>query len=1820
MPVLRDAGGYCSSSNIRPRAETHTSRSLPMVEEVRVTVVRATRLVGNDGFGANKTSDPFVELTLLRSNEELVKGTAFKTRDVQKTVNPLWNETFVFGKDVDLRSAHYLCCTIFDKNFLKNVPLGRVLVLMDDVRSCLQKNSRVEQSYPVTKFGSMKVATGDLVLAFEPNDGAPSAAAGHAAVAAPGSSGVDRLSDESQGTGPPNVLRVTVESAANLPAMDKGGTSDPLVIISCNKTKLNTTTKLKTLSCMWNESFKLPVEDPNQFVLFVVEDFDATFNDFIGQVKVPLESLQDGKKQTLTLPLLDKKFRPKDKLGSITVSLHWIHVDNVSAVVASNKKKHVGLFGQITNAIAGVPDAGDEDEEGVDADALENKPPPSKSPEELKKEQEEKEKARAEELKVLQDIVIKSGDYSVQVHVIEARDLAPKDATGTSDPVVYVDVMDQQQNTAVKPKTLNAVWDDVLIFTFRDLDKEKVEMGAIKVSVMDANTIQRAELIGETKFDVSFIYAKINHQICTTWVGLCAPGQDGVQGYVRLSITIVGPGDKFVAPPPIDPSKTGMGDILMPLSVKQEVSFLVCAIHVGQDLPPMDSVSVLGQKLKQGIDAYVSCELVGGAKPIRTRVKTKNGERHQLCPAFNDELWLVLREPSLANKVVLVVKDWDRLASDEIVAHSYHSLRLIKKMCSASDSGTFGPMWLNLYGAPLNFTGNIIPGENSAKNQMNTFPDLGTFYRGRILVSFSIRSNERHLDEINQRVKAVPLPRQIYPETVPYKLRAFVGTGTDIPQMTSLSGVGTRNSKMQIVITCGLYELAFERRENTKGLVVWNQLLESDTLILPKDPTQIPDIFVYLTKGKVEGKLQGRKQVSYRRFTAKTLLGESMEKEPHWMPLKEDSSVDALSDDEFPGNIFINLGFGTEETAARTKKVWEDVAKPERLAQRYKYHVRVNVYQGRQLPAMDDNGLSDPYIKVRFCGEEKKIAVKKQTCNPLWYQTVTFNVDLPPVEMLHFAPQVILRVVDWDAGLGDTSHDYIGSSFLTISPTDARELNDARPDPSPKWHHLVQQEEGDTEGEILASVAVVKLDRPDAVVPPPPSIVPKTRTAYLELIVLGLRDMRPFQFLPIQLPFVDFNLGNTEHANQEMRTEKSKRPSGANPNFLQRIVREVELPEDSLFAPMLNILVKDTRLGGWYTPLIGSSCIDVRQMSTKLPWGKGYIPPQSLDLGSIAEPDDDDGETEATPLMTRHMSVVKHDVGAGVFGALELMGIDIDLSNPSLLTDEGIRSTTLLMSQLSMDEDDDGAADEYEAKRKKYMKNRQDLSDELESETLTTKPFETYKLMTGQKKKKKSLFSLLKIGGTKSKAAEAANGSGTFHVAGIFKGLVRVMLKENDPPLVDLTKLLNPQPYIVRVYILNGEGFQPMDPGFDGKPGKSDPYMVLRLGKAKINDRKNYIDDVVDPDFYKLFEINCEFPGASTLHLDSYDFDLIGGDDLIGSSSIDLEDRFFDKNWQALGEEFKTSERWGPKPVEQRTLYVPTSRAPMGQLKLWIDILSPKDAAVYPPVDIALPPPVEFELRVVVWKTKEVPNFDEFTEMNDLFVRCQLEGSDYQDTDIHWRAKKGKASFNWRMKFPVTLGHKQHNSKFPYFKMQMWDKDIFSANDCIAEGILDMTPHFKQVCKLKAPLQVFQDKTPKPKVKETAAQQKDNDAIRSIKEATGLWDTDPVDSTWIKMERLNRDSGVKEPMGAVCISMELTPIAKAKVQHVGFGRSDPNNNPFLPPPAGRLKFSMNPFYVFNELLGPKICRRFMCCLCCVLVAVAMYFLGPFMNLAIVLLK
>ncbi|KAG8147947.1 hypothetical protein E2320_022992, partial [Naja naja] len=101
---------------------------------------------------------------------------------------------------------------------------------------------------------------------------------------------------------------------------------------------------------------------------------------------------------------------------------------------------------------------------------------------------------------------------------------------------------------------------------------------------------------------------------------------------------------------------------------------------------------------------------------------------------------------------------------------------------------------------------------------------------------------------------------------------------------------------------------------------------------------------------------------------------------------------------------------------------------------------------------------------------------------------------------------------------------------------------------------------------------------------------------------------------------------------------------------------------------------------------------------------------------------------------------------------------------------------------------------------------------------------------------------------------------------------------------------------LIRIYIVAAFNLSPADPD-----GKSDPYIVLRLGETEIKDRDKYIPKQLNPIFGRSFEIHATFPKESLLSVLIYDYDLIGSDDFIGETKIDLENRFYSRHRATCG-------------------------------------------------------------------------------------------------------------------------------------------------------------------------------------------------------------------------------------------------------------------------------------------------------------------------------
>jgi hypothetical protein len=184
--------------------------------------------------------------------------------------------------------------------------------------------------------------------------------------------------------------------------------------------------------------------------------------------------------------------------------------------------------------------------------------------------------------------------------------------------------------------------------------------------------------------------------------------------------------------------------------------------------------------------------------------------------------------------------------------------------------------------------------------------------------------------------------------------------------------------------------------------------------------------------------------------------------------------------------------------------------------------------------------------------------------------------------------------------------------------------------------------------------------------------------------------------------------------------------------------------------------------------------------------------------------------------------------------------------------------------------------------------------------------------------------------------------------------------------------------------------------------------------------------------------------GSAPLEIEAWDYDDLFGDDLIGKSIIDLDDRFFSPEWRAIEN----------KPIEYRELYHPSTSLAQGTVLCWLDICeqskSRQGAAGQQKVwDIQPEPKKDYQLRLSVFGTQNVP-MEDVEGTSDVFVKAFINENDKKETDTHWRCTDGQASFNYRMLFDFQSPSYQRSDKESYkLKIQIYDRDVFKSNDFI---------------------------------------------------------------------------------------------------------------------------------------------------------------------------
>ncbi|XP_073418086.1 otoferlin isoform X14 [Dendrobates tinctorius] len=605
------------------------------------------------------------------------------------------------------------------------------------------------------------------------------------------------------------------------------------------------------------------------------------------------------------------------------------------------------------------------------------------------------------------------------------------------------------------------------------------------------------------------------------------------------------------------------------------------------------------------------------------------------------------------------------------------------------------------------------------------------------------------------------------------------------------------------------------------------------------------------------------------------------------------------------------------------------------------FQLRAHMYQARSLFAADSSGLSDPFARVFFNTQSQCTEVLNETLCPTWDQLLVFNnVELygEANEMRDDPPIIVIEIYDQDT-VGKA--DFMGRTFAkpVVKMADERYCPPRFP-PQLEYYQIYRG--NSTAGDLLGAFELLQIgpagisDLPSIdgptdldrgpILPVPMGIRPVLSKYRVEILFWGLRDLKRVNLAQVDRPRVDIECAGKGVQSALIQNYKK------NPNF-STLVKwfEVDLPENELLHPPLNIRVVDCRAFGRYT-LVGSHAVSsLRKFIYRPPDKKSQ---QWMATGEIVismEPEVPIKKMETmVKLEANSDAVVKVDVNEEEKKKKKKKGEEIEEEEPdeSMLDwwSKYFASIETLKEQLRQQE-----AAAAEAEEKEEMEIADGSKGQVKNKEKVKAPKEDKKKKLqaemAEKKNKQKIdelkvfnkeletefdsfedwlhtFNLLrgKIGDDDDTVSEEER------IVGRFKGsmcVYKVPLPDDitkeagfDPNFGMFQGIPNNDPInvLVRVYVVRATDLHPADIN-----GKADPYVVIKLGKTEIKDKENYISKQLNPVFGKSFDIEATFPMESMLTVAVYDWDLVGTDDLIGETKIDLENRYYSKHRATCG-------------------------------------------------------------------------------------------------------------------------------------------------------------------------------------------------------------------------------------------------------------------------------------------------------------------------------
>uniref|UniRef100_A0A8C9F3L7 Fer-1 like family member 6 n=1 Tax=Pavo cristatus TaxID=9049 RepID=A0A8C9F3L7_PAVCR len=1288
------------------------------------------------------------------------------------------------------------------------------------------------------------------------------------------------------------------------------------------------------------------------------------------------------------------------------------------------------------------------------------------------------------------------------------------------DPIVIIEIGDEKKQTTVKEGTNAPFYNEV--------------------GVMHHKLIGSV-LIGSFKVDLGTVYTQPGHQFCDKWALLTDPAdiRTGTKGYLKCDISVTGKGDTMQATQKTaDTEEQIEKNLLIPKGFPSErpwARFYV-RIYKAEGLPKMNS-SIMANVTKAFIgdskdlvDPYVVVMFAG--QMGRTTVQKNCAD-----PVWHEQIIFKEMFPPLCRRVKIQV--WDEGSMND-VALATHFIDL-KKISNEQDGDkgflpTFGPAWINLYGSARN---NSLMDDHQ---ELNEGFGEGASFRGRLFIEIAVEILSGGTNSTEVEVEPFDAPSEIYGE----KFEEFLLFGTFFEATMIDRKVGDKPITFEVSVgnfgkvTDGVSAGAGGKKKARDEEVEESLLHDKDDemchkLGVPLASTTHPERplitggnrnYQYLPYDERKPCICVRSywgDQTFRLYSSNTLenMADHLVSGNQIPRLRcsEAMSSDAkgivqqqkkMSLDEMirATQIFIDkIRFLVDEPQNTVPDVFIWMLSNNKRVAYARIPAKSILYSLEKDQRGKDCGkIKTHFLKVslgkKCCStclrerEAKSFLCSKvllpqgyelifsfniisQTLSPTWNQMLLFNgivLHGDGEEIAQFPPEIVIELYDDDA-VGKA--EYIGS---TVAAPVVR-LADHKYEPPKLSYHPVYC--GNLSGgDILAAFELLEIpdsdpdrlppvDPPDVsqIYPVPANIRPVLSKYRVEVLFWGVRELKKVQLLSVDRPQVFIECAGRGVKSSVIQSYKK------NPNFnVLADWFEVELPENELLHPPLSICVVDWRAFGRST-LVGTHTINCLKQFLFKPQLDLQATPSRLD---IAETEKGKWTSQILNRKTKvQLYILWQDRKKSLRRSTKRKKRTIADESAENVIDwwsKYYASITLLFSKI------------YEGDLESEFNNFEDW-------------VKTFQLLRG-------------------KSNDEVHADSEDRIIGKFKGSFCIYPSAEDGSLLDGGQLhiLQGIPpnhsvnVLIRVYIVAAFNLSPADPD-----GKSDPYIVLRLGNTEIKDRENYIPKQLNPVFGRSFEIQATFPKDSLLTVLIYDHDFVGTDDLIGETKIDLENRFYSRHRATCGlqsqYEIEGYNAWrdATKPSEILTKLCKDNRinGPFmrpGEIQVGTKVF--KGQTVFTEDENGNVEPVEsyehLSLKVLrSWEEipevgyklvpehietrplyhKDKPGMEQVEQLRDgrvmvdpgeVFLSSRwIKGleEDKQETDVHYNSLTGEGNFNWRFVFPFhylpaekqMVVSKRENifslekteRKIPAeLVLQVWDFERLSSDDFL--GTLEL--------------------------------------------------------------------------------------------------------------------------------------------------------------------